>query len=108
MFLFKPSQQDALGPYRGKRVSKSLAALYRILREDFDQRRSGDCSCKMPMIFEAERGGPHEPNWRVEKLWCGSIACQDALAACISHHAKLYELAAPEKSFPRSDAISNF
>jgi hypothetical protein len=73
-------------------VGKTLAALYRMLRDDFEQRRPANCSCRMPMILEAERLSADKPNWRVEPLWCGSIECQCALRGCISRHARIYDL----------------
>ncbi len=107
--LFKPSAQRGylrvVGP---KRASKSLAALYRILREDFERRRPAECSCKMPMILEAERGSPDEPNWRVEALWCGSIDCQFALTECIAIHAKLYDLAESDSPGSGWEATGGF
>lgn len=89
-------------------MTKTLLALYRLLGEDFKQRRPPECSCKMPMIFEAERNSPDDPNWRVETLWCGSIACQDALTECVSRYAALYDLAARDESFPETDATVGF
>jgi hypothetical protein len=92
--LFKPSTQRGylrvVGP---KRATRTLAALYRILSEDFARRRAQECTCKMPMIFEIERDEPEAANWRVEALWCGSIDCQYALTECVAAHAKLYDLA---------------
>lgn len=96
--LFKPSaQRGYLRVVGAKRATKTLAALYRILSEDFARRRAHECTCKMPMIFEVERDEPEAANWRVEALWCGSIDCQYALTECVAIHAKLYDLA-------RSDA----
>ncbi len=107
--LFKPSAQRGylrvVGP---KRATKSLAALYRILGEDFARRRPRECSCKMPMIFEAERASPEEANWRVEALWCGSLDCQYALTECVSLHAKLYDLAHSSSPDPGEEAIGGF
>ena len=71
--LFKPSDARHLRVVGPKRASRTLAALYRLLREDFERRRTPGCDCKMPMIFEALPQSPGEPNWRVESLWCGSI-----------------------------------
>jgi len=106
--LFKPSPSRGhlrvVGP---KRASKTLAALYRIMREDFERRRPAECSCKMPMIYEAERGSPEDPNWRVEALWCGSIDCQYALTACIACHALLYDLVRDEPLLA-GDAMAGF
>lgn len=107
--LFKPSPSrghlHVVGP---KRASKTLAALYRLLREDFERNRPEQCSCKMPMIYEAERGSPADPNWRVEALWCGSIDCQYALTDCVARHARLYDLAQADRSFDGGDAIAGF
>jgi hypothetical protein len=90
--LFRPSAERHLRVVGPKRASKTLAALYRLLREDFERRRAPGCDCKMPMIFEAERESCEEPNWRIEALWCGSIDCQYALSECVSIHARLYDL----------------
>ena len=107
--LFKSSASRGhlrvVGP---KRASKMLAALYRLLREDFERRRAPGCSCKMPMIYEAERDSPEDPNWRVEALWCGSVDCQYALSECVTRHARLYDLAPPSASLDASDAIAGF
>ncbi len=90
-----------------KRASKTLAALYRILREDFERRRPVECSCKMPMIYDAERGSPEDPNWRVEALWCGSVDCQYALTDCVARHKRLYDLAQNEP-FLGTDSMAGF
>ena len=107
--LFKPSASRGhlrlVGP---RRASKTLAALYRILRADFERRRPVECSCKMPMIYEAERASPEDPNWRVEALWCGSIDCQYALTDCVAHHVKLYDLAQPDEPFFATDSMAGF
>jgi len=93
--LFKPSAERHLRLVGPRRAPRTLAALYRILREDFERRRAPGCDCKMPMIFEAARSSPEEANWRVEALWCGSIECQYALSECVAIQARLYDLVEP-------------
>lgn len=93
--LFKPSQERHLRVVGPRRAWRTLAALYRLLREDFERRRTPGCDCKMPMIFEVARPSPEEANWQVEPLWCGSIDCQYALSESVSIHARLYDLAQP-------------
>ena len=90
--LFKATGERHLRVVGPKRASRTLAALYRILREDFERRRTPGCDCKMPMIFEAMRSSPEEPNWRVEPLWCGSIDCQYALSESVAIHGRLFDL----------------
>jgi hypothetical protein len=92
MFLFRPfrAKTDVCTPT--KRQSKTPGTLYRILSDEFERLRPSECSCKMPIVFEAEDHGPDEPNWTVETLWCGSHECRRALAEVIARNASLFEL----------------
>ena len=106
--IFKGSAGRHLTVVGPKRASRTLAALYRLLREDFERRRTPGCDCKMPMIFEAVRESPAQPNWRAEALWCGSLDCQYALSECVAIHARLYDLAPSESPAADFEATGGF
>jgi len=106
--IFKPSAERHLTVVGPKRASRTLAALYRLLREDFERRRTPGCDCTMPMVFEAARQSPAEANWRVEALWCGSLDCQYALSECVAMHARLYDLEQPESPTFDFEATGGF
>lgn len=101
--LFNPFRAARLRLVTPKRSIKTPGALYRILREDFESRRPRGCSCRMPMIFERERSSLAAPNWSVEPLWCGSEACQRAVAEVVAQNAKLFDLfeMPAESSYPQ-------
>ena len=79
----------------GARTRKTAAALYRILREEFESRRDGSCLCAMPMVLSCENRTASDANWCVERLWCGSASCQRALAEVVEDSGRRFELVEP-------------
>ncbi|HET9580801.1 MAG TPA: hypothetical protein VI139_00125 [Gemmatimonadales bacterium] len=88
--LFKPFAK--LRPPTPDRRPKTPGALYRILSRDFESIRSGDCSCKMPLIVECERASRADANWRVYPIWCQSPQCRRAVSEVVRRNSKLFEL----------------
>jgi hypothetical protein len=76
----------------GARARKTAAALYRILRDEFESRRDTSCSCTMPMVLSCEQGTASDANWCVERLWCGSPSCHRALAEVVEDSGRRFEL----------------
>ena len=97
MFLFRPfgTKTDEAHTVP-KRAAKSLAALYRILSEEFERAKPCECPCKMPMVYESAPGGGNEPNWRVETLWCGCRECRTACDAVVAMYSRLFDLKPPD------------
>ena len=77
----------------GARARKTAAALYRILREEFESRREHGCSCTMPMVLSCEKRTASDANWCVERLWCGSPSCHRALAEAVEDTSRRFDLA---------------
>ena len=77
----------------GTRTRKTAAALYRILRDEFESRREQGCSCTMPMVLSCEKRTAGDANWCVERLWCGSPACHRALSEAVEDTSRRFDLA---------------
>jgi hypothetical protein len=77
----------------GARARKTAAALYRILRDEFESRREQRCWCTMPMILSCEKRTASDANWCVERLWCGSPSCHRALAEAVRDASRRFDLA---------------
>ena len=90
MFLFNPFRGKTEGLTSAHKRVKTVAALYRILSDEFERVRPHDCSCKMPIVLEYDPDTPEGANWRVEMLWCAGRECRQALAEVVARNARLF------------------
>ena len=92
MFLFRPFRGKTDACNTARRVAKTPGSLYRILCDDFERTRECDCTCKMPVVIDAEEPDTGAANWSVETLWCGCPECRAALADVLARNLPLYDL----------------
>ena len=92
MFLTNPFRGSKDLDTPDQRRIRTLSALHRLLGDEFERRRTCDCSCQFPVVFKREPLDPADCNWAVETLWCGCHECQHVLRAVVASHAPLFRV----------------